>query len=132
MGAAIIERFAAHGANVVVNYNSSAKPAEAVAEKCRSHGVKAICVKADVLDPAAIASLFEQAIQEFGGVDICYSNAGIEHFDNVENVKKEDVEKVFAVNVVGQFLVAQQALKYMRENGRLILTSSISAVWVST
>lgn len=131
IGAAIVTRLASHGANVVVNYHSSPDAAEAVAEKCRSFGVCAICVKADVSKPESIAQLFETTIKEFGGVDIVMSNSGVEHFDDIQNVKGEDIDKVFGVNVKGQFMVAQQAFTHVRNNGRVVLMSSISAVWVN-
>jgi NAD(P)-dependent dehydrogenase (short-subunit alcohol dehydrogenase family) len=116
----------------VVNYHSSPEAAEAVAEKCRSLGVRAICVKADVLKPESVAQLFGMAVEEYGGVDIVMSNSGIEHFDDIPNVKGEDIDRVFGVNVKGQFMVAQQAFAHVRENGRVILMSSISAVWVAS
>jgi len=131
IGAAIVTRLASHGADVIVNYHSSPQAAEAVAEKCRSLGVRSICVKADVSKPESIAQLFETAVKEFGGIDIVMSNSGIEHFDDIPNVKSEDIDKVFNTNVKGQFLVAQQAFAHVRDNGRVILMSSISAVWVT-
>lgn len=124
-------RLASHGADVVVNYHSSPKAAEAVAEECRSLGVRAICVQANISKPEPIAHLFKAAIDEFGAIDIVMSNSGVEHFDDIPNVKTEDIDKVFGINVKGQFLVAQQAFAHVRENGRVILMSSISAVWVT-
>lgn len=129
IGAAILLRLASHGANVVVNYHSSEAAAEEVAKKARGLGVRAIRVKADVSDPEAVARLFEAAVAEFGGLDIVMSNSGIEHFGDVESVKVEDINRIFATNVTGQYLVAQQAHKHLRDYGRLILMSSISAVW---
>lgn len=46
LGALICEKFAAEGANVVVNYASSEDRAKEVAQKVESHGVKAFCIKA--------------------------------------------------------------------------------------
>ncbi|EMD01040.1 hypothetical protein BAUCODRAFT_61485 [Baudoinia panamericana UAMH 10762] len=129
IGAAIVTRFAEHGANVVVNYHSSADKAEKVAEHCRSLGVKAVTVKGDVSSPADIERLFETAAKELGGIDIVMSNSGIEHFNDLEQTKPVEIEKVFRTNVFGQYYVAQAAHKHMNKNGRLILISSISAQW---
>ncbi|KAL1882844.1 hypothetical protein Daus18300_000482 [Diaporthe australafricana] len=76
-----------------------------------------------------IANLFRQAVSELGHVDIIMSNSGIEHFGDLEDVKEEEIDRVLAVNVKAQFFVAQEAHKYLKEGGRLILISSISAVW---
>lgn len=115
----------------MINYVSSEAPAEAVAAAARKQGVRALCVRADVSKRDEIASLFRQAQSELGHIDIIMSNSGIEHFGNLEDVKEEEIDRILAVNVKAQFFVAQEAHKYLQEGGRLILISSISAVWVS-
>ena len=85
---------AEHGADVVVNYFSSAKPAEEVAEKCRAHGVRALVVQADVSKREHLVKLFEQVIKEFGRLDIVFSNAGIEHWGKPDEVDEEQIDKV--------------------------------------
>lgn len=123
-----MKSLASHGADVVVNYHSSPEAAEAVAEECRSLGVRAICVQADISKPEPIADLFKAAIDEFGAIDIVMSNSGIEHFDDIPDAKGEDIDKVFDINVKGQFLVAQQAFARVRDDGRVLSMSSVSAV----
>ena len=132
IGAAIALRLAQHGANVAVNYVSSAEAAEKVAEQIRGHGVKAIVIKADVSKEEEIRGLFEKAIEEFGHLDIVMSNSGIEHFGAVADVTGEEIDRVFATNVKAQYFVAKQAYLKMAESGRLILISSISAQRVSS
>lgn len=125
-------RLAEHGANIVVNYVSSAAAAEVVASKARNLGVEAITIKADVSSGQEIAAMFQKAKAEFGGIDIVMSNSGIEHFGNLDEVKEEEIDRVLGVNVKAQFMVAQQAHKHLNDSGRLILISSISAVMVRT
>lgn len=127
IGAASVIRLAQHGANVAINYFSSADSAERVAEQCRSYGVKATIVKADVSKEDQIKALFQKVIEDLGRVDIVLSNSGIEHFSPIADVTEAQIDQVFAVNVKAQFFVAQQAHKHMANNGRLILMSSISA-----
>ncbi|KAI4599102.1 hypothetical protein KJ359_002059 [Pestalotiopsis sp. 9143b] len=129
IGAAIAFKLASFGADVVVNYVSSASAAEAVAAAARKHGVRAACIKADVSKRDEIASLFNQTISELGRLDVVMSNSGIEHFGDVEAVQEEEIDKVLAVNVKAQYFVAQEAYKHLTDGGRLILISSISAVW---
>jgi NAD(P)-dependent dehydrogenase (short-subunit alcohol dehydrogenase family) len=117
---------------VVINYVSSASAAEEVAAKARDLGVRAVVVKADVSKSEEIAALFKKAKEELGRVDIVMSNSGIEHFGNLEDVTEEEFDRVFAVNVRAQFVVAQQAHKYIEEGGRLLLIGSVSASYVST
>lgn len=132
IGAAIATRLASHGANVAINYAHSAGAAEAVAEHARSFGVKVITVKADVSLESEIAHMYQTVKAEFGRLDIVMSNSGIEHFGALLEVKGEEIDRVFAVNVKAQFFMAQQAYKHLEDGGRLILISSISAVMVSS
>jgi len=94
IGAAIAIRLAEYGANVVINYNSSAKEAEDVAEKCRNHGVKAIVVQADVSQPSEVEKLFKMAKTEFGRIDIVMCNSGIIHWGAPDQVTSEQFDKV--------------------------------------
>ncbi|KAK8177988.1 hypothetical protein IWX90DRAFT_422449 [Phyllosticta citrichinensis] len=127
IGASIALRLAQHGASVAINYVSSAERAEEVAQTARSLGVKAISVKADVSKKNELAQLFERTKKELGRVDVVMSNSGIEHFGSLNEVKEEEIDAVFAINVKAQYFVAQMAEKYMEDGGRLMLISSVSA-----
>lgn len=94
------------------------------------HGVKAITIQADVSDETAVREMFETAVKAFGRLDIVVSNSGIEHFGSLDRDTSEDIDRVFAVNVKGQYFVAQMAFRYLESFGRVLLTSSISAVKV--
>jgi tetrahydroxynaphthalene reductase len=94
IGAAVAIRLAEHGANVVINYYSSLKLAEDVAQKCRNHGVKAILVQADVSQPSEVEKLFNIAKTELGRVDIVMSNSGIIHWGAPDEFKSEEFDKV--------------------------------------
>lgn len=74
--------------------------------------------------------MFETVVRELGRLDIAVSNSGIEHFGDLSEVTGADIDRVFAVNVKGQYFVAQQAYKHLADYGRVMLTSSISAVKV--
>ncbi|KAJ5280412.1 hypothetical protein N7478_005784 [Penicillium angulare] len=128
IGAAIAIKFAEHGANVAINYVSSPTAAEEVAQKVRSFGVKAITIKADVSQENEVSAMFETLMQELGRLDIAVSNSGIEYFATHAETTGADIDRIFGVNVKGQYFVAQQAYKYMADHGRVMLTSSISAV----
>ncbi|KAK5789314.1 hypothetical protein VI817_008438 [Penicillium citrinum] len=128
IGASIILKFASRGANVAINYINSKEAAESIAAEARTHGVRAITLKADVSNDNEVPAMFETLMKEFGRLDIVVSNSGIEHFGSLTQVTGSDIDAVFAVNVKGQYFVAQQAFKYMEDFGRVMLTSSISAV----
>ncbi len=68
-----------------------------------------------------------KTIEKYGQLDILVSNAGIEHFGSFEEVSAEEFDRIFSVNTRGQFFAMQAAAKQMKNGGRLICTSSISA-----
>jgi tetrahydroxynaphthalene reductase len=100
IGAATVIRLAEHGADVVINYFSSTKSAEEVADKCRALGVRALVVQADVSKQADIVKLFDQTIGQFGQLDIVFSNSGIEHWGKPDEVDEAQFDKVIYISVV--------------------------------
>lgn len=92
--------------------------------------MRALAIKADVSQEEEVKTMFETVHREFGRLDIAVSNSGIEHFGDLSEVKGSDIDAIFAVNVKGQYFVAQQAHRFMEDYGRVMLTSSISAVKV--
>lgn len=71
IGASIALRLAAHGADVIINYASSATAAEKVTQQIQQeHGVKAISIQADVSSETDVAHLFEETKKQLGRIDI--------------------------------------------------------------
>lgn len=132
IGAAIAVKLASRGADVAINYNASAAAAEEVAAQARAQGVRAITVQANVSSQAEVIALFETVVRDLGPLDIVVSNSGVEHFAHISEVTGEDIDRVFDVNIKGQYFVAQQAYKHLNDFGRLMLTASVCAVMVSS
>ncbi len=127
IGSGICRRFAQDGADVVIDYAGDTAPADALVQQLTGMGCRAIAIKADISDQAAVNMLFQQAIAAFGKVDILVNNAGIEKRAAFLDVTLDDFEKVIAVNLRGAFLCAQAAARDMvkRNEGRIINISSI-------
>ncbi|KAJ5100994.1 hypothetical protein N7456_007046 [Penicillium angulare] len=105
----------------------SISAAESIAENFRYFRVKAIIVKADLSKIEEIMLIFQNVTEKIGPVDIVFNISGVEHPGAIQYVTEQGIDHVFALNVKTQFLVAQQAYKYIAKDGRLILMSSISA-----
>lgn len=127
IGAAVAARLAGEGAAVALGYRSGQAAADTLVAELKTEGGTAIAVRADVADPDQTKALIEHAVAEFGRLDILASCAGIEHFDALENITPADFDRVYIVNTRGQLFAAQHAAAHMREGGRIILTSSLSA-----
>jgi 3-oxoacyl-[acyl-carrier protein] reductase len=117
------------GCSVVVNYANSKSSADEVCEIIQKNGTgaKAISIQADVSKKAEIERLFEETKKHFGKIDIVMSNSGTESWDKTEEISEEKYDHVFNLNARAQFFVGQAAWKYLEDNGRLILMSSIAA-----
>jgi len=63
------------GANVVINYHTSADAAQGTAESARALGVEALPVQADVSDLAQVERMIRQAQERFGTVDVLVNAA---------------------------------------------------------
>jgi NAD(P)-dependent dehydrogenase (short-subunit alcohol dehydrogenase family) len=127
IGKAIVTRLASEGAIVAINYRSDAQPAEALVSELNEQGFRATAFRADMSKPEECQALLEDVVKAFGKVDILVSNAGIEHFGKLEEITKEDFDRVFSTNVAGQLFVTQAAARYLPSGGRIVLTSSVSA-----
>jgi 3-oxoacyl-[acyl-carrier protein] reductase len=128
IGAAIAEQLAAAGAAVVVNYASSRAGAEAVVNRIRQTGGKAIAVQADVSKLEDVRRLFAETKKAFGKLDILVNNAGIYEFAPLEAISAEHVHKQFDLNVLGLLLTTQEAVKHFGASGGSIVNiSSVAA-----
>ena len=70
IGAAVAIALAEAGAHVALNYNGSQDDAEAVAQRCRSCGVRARLAHADVGDQSEVERMIAETVEDFGAVDM--------------------------------------------------------------
>jgi 3-oxoacyl-[acyl-carrier protein] reductase len=108
------------GANVVVNYSRSEDDAKETVRLVEAEGAKALLVKADVSDDAQVRSMVGQAVTAFGGLHILVNNAAMTHFvgfADLDGMKSEYWDDIFAVNVKGAFFCARAAAKAMKASG---------------
>ena len=125
IGRQVAERLAADGMAVVVNYAGNEKEAEAAVEAITERGGRAIAVRADVGDPAAVAELFDTAEATFGGVDVVVHLAGVMNAPTpIADTDFDVLDRVHRTNIRGTFAVAQQAAKRVRDGGAVITTST--------
>jgi len=127
IGAAIALELARAGATVAVNYCQSPAKAEAVRAEIERAGGRAITVRADMAQRAAIAAMFDRVEAELGMVDILVNNAAIEFRKPTLEFSEEDYDRILDTNLKGAFVCAQRALRGMTAKGwgRIINISSV-------
>ena len=130
IGAAIAEKLAADGHDIVINCASSVDKAEAVAEKCRAHGVKAVPMQWDVSDHAACDKALGEIKETLGVPYILVNNAGITRDGLMVRMKEEQFDDVIRINLKGAYNMLQLcgAMMMRAKKGRIINISSISGM----
>jgi 3-oxoacyl-[acyl-carrier protein] reductase len=124
IGAAIAKALAAAGAQVVVNYASSKAGADHVVETITAAGGKAIAVGGDVSKAVDAQALVDAAMHAFGHIDILVNNAGVWDIVPINDITEQEYRRTFDVNVLGNLLITQAALKHMGEGSSIINISS--------
>jgi 3-oxoacyl-[acyl-carrier protein] reductase len=127
IGRGIARELGRHGANVVVNYRSSAGSAEEAVAEIESEGGRAIAVQADVTDEDDVLRMREEVHDAFGHLDVLVNNAGITQDTRFVNMTKDEWDTVLDVHLGGMFLTSKVFYDDVREayEGRLINISSI-------
>jgi glucose 1-dehydrogenase len=135
IGQAIAVRFAEYGANVAINYLRQLDEAADTEEKVHAcvaqvqqMGVRDVLVQGDVSKEDDVVRMFEDAVDQLGGLDVLVNNAGIQISRPSHELSAADFDKVLAVNLRGSFLCAREAIKRFLEAGRPGVVVNISSV----
>ncbi len=117
IGEGIARVFAAAGANVVVNYIGSDRPARSIVDGIAAAGGRAICVQADVSQERDVQQMFGRTIEEFTTIDILVANAGIQQDARLVEMTLDQWNRVLSVNLTGQFLCIREAVRQFLQQG---------------
>ncbi|MCS3841277.1 glucose 1-dehydrogenase [Pseudomonas sp. JAI111] len=117
IGAGCAKALADAGAAVVLNYNSEAEPAEALARQIIAEGGRAIAIGADVSKEEEVERLFAHTVEAFGSLDILVANSGMQKDAPAVDMSLADWNQVIGVNLTGQFLCARAALRIFNRQG---------------
>ncbi len=134
IGAATALLAAQYGWDVSVGYRADAQAAALVAAECRKHGVAAMTVPVDVSREEDVVRLFDATHRELGAITALVNNAGIvAGRSTVAELDAGRIERLFAVNVLGAFLCAREAVRRMAVSrggagGAIVNVSSRAAV----
>lgn len=128
IGKAFAMGFAKEGAEIIVHGRNLEK-AKGVAEEIKLLGVRSFAIAGDVSLSGDVSKMVEDAIHEFGKIDILINNAGVNPFIlEAEKIKEEGWDQVMDINLKGVFLCCQTVGKRMIEQGGGKIINISSAV----
>ena len=128
IGRGIALRLARDGANLAL-VDIKADKLEAVKAEVEAHGVKATTFTADVSDRDQVFAAVEHAEKELGGFDVIVNNAGIAQVKPLDDVRPDDLDRIFRINIDGVVWGTQAAaakFKARGHKGKIINASSIA------
>ncbi len=117
IGASIVERFVAEGADVTFTYAGSADAAREVSERT---GAKAVQV--DSADREAVAAF----IRGQSNLGILVANAGVAELGDALELDPDAVDRMIDINVRGPYHAAVEAARSMTEGGRIVIIGSVN------
>ena len=114
IGAATALLAARKGYAVAVNYASNEGAAEEVVRAIRAGGGTAVAVQGDVAEEADVLRMFGQVDSRLGRLTALVNNAGVvDRPARVDEMSAERLQRMFAINVLGSFLCAREAVRRM-------------------
>lgn len=131
VGAGICRVLAEKGAAVAVcHLPFEQENAHKAVKDIIQRGGKAIAVEGDICMEADVEQMVKRTVEAFGTVHILVNCAGITIDGKVARLRKEDFEKVLAVNLIGTFLMSREVLKVMipQQYGRIVNISSVAGL----
>jgi pteridine reductase len=122
VGAAVVRKLHAAGANVVLHYRSSAEAAEAVARELNAKRPDSVVlVEADLLDVRQLQTLPAIATSNFGSLDILVNNASTFYPTPVSDITEIDWDDLMGTNLKAPLFLSQAASSALRISNGLIV-----------
>ena len=129
IGQGVAIELARQGADVVLSYNESAQGALDAVEQIISWGRRAKAIKADLGQVADCRRLVDDAATFLGGMDGLVNNAGVTLTTDFMDVTEDVFNRIYSINIRGQFFCVQQALPYILKRGRYIKAHDPDRHW---
>ena len=117
IGLGIAQGFAAEGINIVLNGFGDTQKIEQERMALEGMGIKCIYNAADMTKPDEVTAMVEEAVKEFGSIDIVVNNAGIQHVAPVEEFPPDKWDAILAINLSSSFHTIRAAIPHMKKQG---------------
>jgi NAD(P)-dependent dehydrogenase (short-subunit alcohol dehydrogenase family) len=128
IGRAVAIAFAREGADVLISYLDEHQDAEETARWVEQAGRKAVRAAGDIAEEQHCKNLVQQALREFGRLDILVNNAAMQRtHQSIEEISSEEWDRTFRTNIYAQFYLCKAAIPHMRPGSAIVNTTSVNA-----
>ena len=127
IGRAIALHFAAEGAKLAISGRDPDRLGE-LRDELRAKGNEVVSILGDVSSEPDVVKLIGSTVEAFGKIDILVNNAGFGIFKPVVEMKTEEFDSLFSVNMRGAFIATREALRHMiaQKDGVIINIASLA------
>jgi|HigsolmetaAR203D_1030402.scaffolds.fasta_scaffold00226_4 NAD(P)-dependent dehydrogenase (short-subunit alcohol dehydrogenase family) len=127
IGRETARQLAARGATVIVS-DIHYEGAMDTAREIQEQNGKAEALHLDVSNRAEVKKAVQHVLERYGKLDILVNNAGISLPTRVLDIREEEWDRMFNINVKSVFYLTQEVLPHMKERGygRIVNVSSVA------
>ena len=128
IGRAVAVHFATEGADVAICYfPTEQQDAEKVQELVQARGRRCLLLPGDLKSPAFCQEIVDRTVAELGGLNVLVNNAAEQNWhDSLEEIKDEELDSIFNLNIIAMFRISRAALKHLKEGDSIINTASVN------
>jgi NAD(P)-dependent dehydrogenase (short-subunit alcohol dehydrogenase family) len=122
------------GMDVAITFRESAIEAADTALDIEALGVHSLALPMDVRSESSVRQTVATTVDELGGIDLLVNNAAVFESAPLAEITLDQWDAVFATNTRGPFLMAREALPYLKTaHGRIVNLGSLggSHPWVT-
>jgi len=130
IGRAVAVLYAREGADVAIVYLAEEqRDAEETREAVEAEGRACMLIPGDVSDPKFCRWAVQQAVDEYGKLDILVNNAAFQqHQKSIEELTEAQFEKTFRTNIFGYFFMAKAVIPHLKPGSAIVNTGSITGL----
>ena len=120
--------FAKEGADLVIAYLNEHSDAEETKKRVEQLGRRCILVPGDLQDEQMSAIVVQQALNQFGKVDILVNNHAVQYVQqSILHITAEQLDRTFRTNIYAYFFMTKAVLPHLKSGSSIINTTSVTA-----
>ena len=128
IGRAVAVAYAKEGADVAIVYLNEHEDANETRRLVEETGRKCVLIAGDIGDEAFCKDAVQQTLSSLGHLEVLVNNAAEQHpQESILDISAEQLERTFRTNIFAMFFMVKAALPHLKEDARIINTTSVTA-----